>query len=284
MLLDSLSGCRYAVIGDPIEHSVSPAMQNAAFSGCGLGTPYGKIRVALDDLPAFVAFARTGLDGFNITVPHKQNIIPFLDEITPAARRAASVNTVAVRDGRLCGDSTDGYGLASALREAFGFEVTGGRLCFIGCGGAVQAVADYFAANGAAALYFVNRTVTKVEELCTRLRQNHNTELHCCGIDDRDAIRRYLADVKVIVQGTSVGLKPSDAAPIDMTLLPSGICCYDTIYKKTDFLRQAQQFGLQTADGRTMLLHQGAAAFKIWTGREPDLNAMRTALDQALNH
>jgi len=283
MNFDALSGCRYAVIGDPIEHSVSPAMQNAAFTAIGQGAPYGKLRVAAADLPAFAAWARTHLDGFNITVPHKQNILPLLDEIDPDADRAASVNTVAVRAGRLCGYSTDGYGLATALTEAFGFQVSGGRLAFLGCGGAVQAVADYFAARQTAEMYFINRTAAKAENLCQRLQSYHpNVRLAACGLDEPETIRRFLARVTVLVQGTSVGLRSGDPSPLPADLLPDGICCYDVIYKNTAFLEQALHCGLQTADGRTMLLYQGAAAFERWTGRPADGTAMRRALEQAL--
>ena len=279
-----LAGFDYTVIGDPVEHSVSPPMQNAAFVRRGMGSPYTKFRVPTENLPEFTAYAAKHLRGFNVTVPNKQAVIPFLDEITEAARQAQSVNTVTVKDGRLHGDSTDGYGLETALLEAFKLKVPGARICFIGCGGAVQAAAYHFALAGAAKLCFINRTVAKAEELAAGLkRYRPSLDMGCCGNDDREMIAEFLRDAAVVIQGSSLGLRPDDPCPVDPSLLPDGICCYDTIYKNTLFLRAARERGLQTADGRTMLLHQGAKAFEIWTGRQPDIEAMREALNQALS-
>lgn len=282
MQFEVIRDCRYVVIGDPVEHSVSPPMQNAAFNSAGHGSPYGKIRVSEAELPEFTAYARTHLLGFNITVPHKQAIIPFLDEVTPEAAAAESVNTVTVRDGRLLGASTDGYGLETALAEAFDFRLKGGKIAFVGCGGAVQAVAYHFAANGIAAMYFINRTVEKAEELQRRLSARYPVETACCGLEDSNTVKQFLSSATVLIQGSSLGLKADDPSPLPAKLLTPTLCCYDTIYKNTAFLRQARERGLQTADGRTMLLHQGARSFAIWTGSTPDVAAMRTALDRAL--
>jgi len=283
MDFSALQDCNYAVIGDPVAHSVSPVMQNAAFAKLGLGAPYGKIRIAADELPIFAEYARRNLKGFNITVPHKQAIIPFLDEIAPEAALAHSVNTVTVRSGKLFGTSTDGYGLATALHEAFGVDLPGLHVCFIGCGGAVQATAFYFAAAGAAQLCFINRTVSKAEALATEVTRHYPVKTFCCATDDDAAIADCFRSSKVIVQGSSLGLKPEDPCPIAPTLLTGKLCCYETIYKNTAFLRHAEENGLKTADGRTMLLHQGAKSFEIWTGVRPDIDAMRQALNQALN-
>jgi len=283
MDFDLLKGFEYTVIGDPVEHSVSPAMQNAAFRQLGAGQLYTKFRVPPDGLREFTAYAAKHLKGFNITVPNKQAVIPFLDEVSAAAMQAHSVNTVTIKDGRLYGTSTDGYGLEMALLEAFGLKISGSRICFIGCGGAVQAAAFHFAAVGIEKMYFINRTVSKAEELSVELRRFYpSVVVECCGNDDRERISSFLCDSSAVIQGSSLGLKADDPSPVDPALLPAGICCYDTIYKNTLFLRSAREKGLQTADGRTMLLHQGARSFEIWTGREPDIEAMRAALEAAL--
>lgn len=272
----------YAVIGDPIKHSLSPEMQNAGFQALGMGDLYTKFHVKGEELGDFVDFARKNLKGFNITVPHKKAIIPFLDGITRPAELAESVNTVSIRDGRLYGDSTDGYGLATAIFEAFGIEVKGRSFFFIGCGGAVQAVAFYFASAGASALYFANRTLAKAELLSRKIAENYpSCQTDCSALDDRTAVAGFVAASDVAVQGTSLGLAPDDPPPLNPELLKD-ICIYDTIYKTTPLLRYAAENYLKFADGRTMLLHQGARAFEIWTGGAAPVEAMRQALNHAI--
>ena len=275
---------KYVVIGDPVAHSLSPQMQNAGFEALGMGSCYGKVHVTADDFSEFVNFARKNLEGFNITVPHKKRIIPYLDSISDEASLAGSVNTVIIKNGLLHGCSTDGYGLESALGEAFDFKLSGGKVLFIGCGGAVQAVAFHFAANGAEELYFANRTVEKAEALAQKISENYPAcKCKCCSIDDNNKLKEFISASMVAVQGTSLGLKTDDALPIDPALLEnSDICYYDTIYKKTPLLQAAHGCGLSTADGRTMLLHQGAKSFELWTGEKPPLEEMRCALYRAM--
>ena len=273
----------YAVIGDPVAHSLSPEMQNAGFSELGLGAPYGKYHVKVDEIAEFVKFARENLCGFNITVPHKKNIIPFLDNISRPAQLAQSVNTVTVRDGKLFGDSTDGFGLATALNEAFKTNVDGGKFLFIGCGGAVQAVAFYFASIGAAQLCFVNRTVEKAEALARGIAANYGSTTKYCAPNDKKQLQAFIDSSTVLIQGTSLGLKADDPLPLDVALLNSNIAIYDTIYKPTPLLRYAAEHGINYADGRTMLLHQGAKSFEIWTGHQAPVEQMRYALEKAMN-
>lgn len=274
---------KYAVIGDPVAHSLSPQMQNAGFVACGQGNPYGKFHVKLDEISDFADFARKNLHGFNITVPHKKNIIPFLDDISRPAALAESVNTITVRDGKLFGDSTDGFGLASALHEAFGTMVKGGNFLFVGCGGAVQAVAFYFASSGAARLYFANRTIAKAETLAKSIAKYY-PECHtqCCSPNDKTSLQHFINASSVLIQGTSLGLKPHDPIPLDTALLNDKIAIYDTIYKTTPLLRYAADHGIRYADGRTMLLYQGAKSFEIWTAQKAPIEEMRNALEQAM--
>ncbi len=273
----------YAVIGDPIKHSLSPQMQNAGFEALAMGSPYGKFHVPLDNLAEFVDFARENLRGFNITVPHKDSIIPFLDEIERTAERCHSVNTVTIKNGKMSGCSTDGYGLETAIMENFDLGIAGATIFFAGCGGAVRAVSHYFASRGARALYFANRTVAKAEELAAEIGSYESG----CRVDaaptgDLSRIKVMLEESDVIVQGTSLGLKPDDPAPLPLELLPDQICCYETIYHETAFLRGAKERGLRFADGRGMLLHQGAKSFEIWTGHKAPVEIMRSALDVAI--
>lgn len=273
---------KFAVIGDPIAHSLSPAMHNAALEALDLQGNYEAVRVPLEELPNFADYARKNLNGFNITVPHKQNIIPLLDEITEAAAFADSVNTVTVKDGKLYGDSTDGYGLATALNEAFGLSVHGAKIVFIGCGGAAHAVATYFAMQGAARISILNRSVEKAKDLAGKLKTKYPEMIaEAFSISDPEMIKKAMTGADVAIQCTSLGLKPDDPAPIPPELLPDGICYYDTIYKRTALYQAAESKGLRCAAGLGMLLHQGARSLEIWTGRKAPIEVMRAALETA---
>lgn len=274
----------FAVIGDPIAHSLSPVMHNAALKSLELEGTYTAERVPLEELPQFAEYARKNLNGFNITVPHKKNIIPLLDEISEAAAFADSVNTVTVKDGKLLGDSTDGYGLETALFEAFGLSVCGANIVFIGCGGAAHAAATYFAMRGAARIAILNRSLDKAEELSGKLKAKYPAIIaEAYSISDDQAIRDAMNGAQIAIQCTSLGLKPEDPAPIPPELLPDGICYYDTIYKRTALYRAAEAKGLRCAAGLGMLLHQGARSLEIWTGRKAPVEVMRTALENAAN-
>lgn len=276
---------KFAVIGDPIKHSLSPVMHSAAYAAAGLNAEYQAIHVTAEKIAEFVSFAKNNLDGFNITVPHKNAIIPFLDEISTEASNAQSVNTVSIKNGRLSGDSTDGYGIATALREAFGVGIEGESFCFIGCGGAVQAVSFYFASKKAKSISFINRTVSKAEQLAESIREKYpHVKMDFCGTDDEKRIAEFMSSSKVAIQGTSLGLKEDDPPPVNPGLLNKNIFFYDTIYgKKTALLNYAAGHGIKASDGRAMLLHQGAKSFTIWTGIPAPVEAMRNALYSAID-
>lgn len=272
---------KFAVIGDPIAHSLSPAMQNAALKELDPEAEYIAAHVKADGLKDFTECARRELKGFNITVPHKGAIIPFLDEISREARVAESVNTVTVESGRLYGDTTDGYGLEQALAEAFDFHVPNGRIAFIGCGGAAHAAAVWFASRGADELFLLNRTVTTAESLAEKIRREYGTTVHTCGLAEAEKISTFLKNADVAIQCTSLGLKPEDPAPFDLALLPDSIRVYDTIYKKTPIVRECKRRGIPCANGLAMLLHQGARSLEIWTRRKAPVETMRKALEKA---
>lgn len=272
----------YAVIGSPIAHSLSPAMQNAAFQALGLEDEYIAVHVLPEELEAFVADARKKLAGFNITVPHKNAVIPFLDEVEPEAGLAGSVNTVTNRNGHLAGTSTDGYGLETALLEAFHYGIAGNTATFIGCGGAAHATAFHFAQKGLRKLFLLNRTLSTAQSLANELSVPFPAlEIHTASIADLPSVENFLNQSAVAVQCTSLGLKPDDPAPIPPELLPEKICLFDTVYKQTRLLQYAEEKGIPHANGLGMLLHQGAKSFSIWTGQDAPLKVMRKALLEA---
>lgn len=269
----------YAVIGDPIAHSLSPVMHNAAFQALGMDAEYVAVHVKAEDMEAFVLDARKNLAGFNITVPHKSRIIPFLDEVAHNARIADSVNTVINRDGRLIGCSTDGYGLETAMNEAFGFTAADSSVTLIGCGGAARAVAFYFASQGIRRLFILNRTLTTAQNLAADLTTHFPAlPVETAPLSDVGQTAAFLRASNAAVQCTSLGLKPDDPPPLQPELLPAGIKLFDTIYKPTPLLRYAKEHDIPHAHGLGMLLHQGARSFSIWTGVDAPVEVMRQAL------
>lgn len=285
MELEPIRRCRYLVIGDPIAHSRSPQMQNAGLRALGIAEEYGKLHVKPAELADFVEYARHNLRGVNLTIPHKEPVIPLVDSISAQAKLAGSVNTFVIRDGRIAGDSTDGYGLEGAIREAFGYGPEKLAVFFVGTGGAARAAAFHFAARGVSALYFANRTVERAETLATAVKAAFPTvEVGVASLNDRVKFREFAAASRVLVQGTSCGLKDEDPAPFDFAWLEGldSLDCFDTIYRPTPFLAEARRRNLRAADGRWMLLHQGARSLELWTGCAAPVEAMRRALEQSL--
>ena len=273
---------KYTVIGDPVSHSRSPGMQNAAFAQAGLGRPYGRRHVTKEELSTFVKEARQKLLGVNITVPHKEAVIPFLDEIDPAALLCSSVNTLDIRNGRVRGYSTDGYGLEYALRENFQISPRGSRFVFTGRGGACRAAAIHLAAEGAKKIFLINRTLAKAEDIARIIAENFpSCQAEVISLADNRKIGEAFADSQVLIQSTSLGLKADDPVPFDPALLEVNreLAVFDTIYKNTPLLQRAAALGMRCAGGRAMLIHQGAQSFRIWTGLEPDIKAMEQGFD-----
>ena len=274
------STLHFAVIGDPIAHSKSPLMHNAAFRALGMNADYTAVHVTKDALPGFLERARTELNGFNVTVPHKNAVIPFLDGISDRAKLAGSVNTVSVREGKLYGDTTDGTGLERALLEVFGMPLNGAKVCILGCGGVVRALVYHLADAGCARLRILNRTADKAAKLADEIRA-HAPALDCgrAALDDPDGVREALDGSGVVLQCTSLGLHDGDGSPIDPGLVPAHVCVFDTIYRETAILAGCRARGMKVSGGLPMLVHQGAESFRIWTGCEPPVEVMRHAAE-----
>ncbi len=278
--MPSASTLHFAVIGDPIGHSRSPLMHNAAFRALGIDADYTAIHVTREGLPGFLHSARTSLSGFNITVPHKNAVIPFLDGITPRAALAGSVNTVSVRDGRLFGDTTDATGLERAVQEAFGLPLKGANVCILGCGGVVRALVFHLADAGCDRIRILNRTAEKAAQLTDELLK-HAPALDCgfAALNDLPTVKNALDGSDLVIQCTSLGLRDGDGSPIAPDLIPSSACLFDTIYRETDILVRCRARGLRVSGGLPMLVHQGAESFRIWTGREAPVDVMRSAAE-----
>lgn len=274
---------RYLVIGDPISHSRSPQMQNAAFEYYGMGRPYDRLRVDPANIGEFAAYARENLKGVNLTVPHKQIIIPFVDELSPQAAACQSVNTLKISEGKLYGFSTDGAGISGAVRENFGMELKGLNVLMLGAGGAANAAAFELGLQQCASVTIANRSVEKAESLAKKASNAYPaTPVNAISLADTTGLRNAIEKADLLLQLTSLGLHNEDPAPIDLSLLELNgkLKIFDAIYHPTPLLKRAAQLGLAAADGREMLIFQGAASFEIWTGKKAPLDAMRKGFQQ----
>jgi len=273
---------KYLVIGDPIGHSRSPAMQNAAFQALGMGTPYGARHVTPGELPEFFEYARKNLLGVNLTVPHKLQAAELADSLTLRAEMCGSVNTLIISNGHITGDSTDGIGLQRALEYSFGEPLYGKRILFCGAGGAARATALHLAGAGCSGIFFINRTVSKAEELLELCRKHFpETEGAVSEPQDEKLCTELLDKCDYLVQATSMGLKSSDPLPLSEKYFLPGmkLRIFDTIYHPTAIQELAERLSLAWANGKEMLIRQGAESFRLWTGIEPDLDIMRKGFE-----
>jgi len=273
---------KYLVIGDPVGHSRSPGMQNAAFEKYGLGTSYGMRRVRPEELPEFFEYARKNFRGVNLTIPHKTQAVTLSDELTARARICGSVNTLLIENGKITGDSTDGVGLERALRDNFYLAVKGNTFLFFGAGGAARATSIHFALCGAGEIIFVNRTIENALSIIRDI-QKAVPEVKTRAIlpSERENVRAALETCDALIQATSLGLKDDDPPPFDLDLLRSGmnLKIFDTIYRETPLQRRAAELGIPVAGGKEMLIHQGAASFEWWTQLPAPLDEMRKGFE-----
>jgi shikimate dehydrogenase len=274
---------RLAVCGDPVAHSASPPMHNAALAELEIDVRYTRLHLRPDDLPRAFQLLRTiPFVGVNCTIPHKFAALEGVDFIDASARRAGGVNTVKVgKDGNLTGHSTDGPGFSRAVREAFGVGLNEVRVAVLGAGGgAGRAIAMQCAFENARGLSLINRTMEKVTSLAAEIR----SEFPECSVSispfDASKLETHLAQSDLIVNCTALGMKPGDAAPLSAELIESRHLVYDTIYTatRTPLMSAADQAGARSQNGFAMLLHQGALSFEIWFERDAPVEVMRGAL------
>jgi shikimate dehydrogenase len=271
----------FGVLGDPVDHSLSPAMQNAAFAASGLPHLYLRYRVSPPALGAALAEAGTlGMGGLNLTVPLKEAAVPLVDRLTAAAERAGAVNTVVFRpDGGLVGDNTDGEGFLRAVRGRV--PLRGARAVLIGAGGSARAVATALAGTGCAALTIANRTPARAERLAAVVRGVGPIETAVVPLSAL-ATGDVLAAVRLVVNATPLGLAGARLR-VRYAATPRECTFVDLVYARrpTPFLAGAARAGRATIDGGPMLLDQGALAFEAWTGRPAPRAAMVRALRAA---
>ena len=271
---------RLAVFGDPIAHSKSPSMHNAALEKCGIAARYTRLHIHAGELAqALRLLPRQNFAGANLTIPHKAAALPLMGNVDEHARRIGAINTVVVEGEKLTGFNTDGPGFARAIRDDFGVELRDLRVLLLGAGGgAGRAIAVQCALEKCEHLVLANRTLEKAQALADELSRGF-ASIEAIPLQ-LDALTRRMHAVDLVINATALGMQPSDPSPIPRESLRPQLLVYDTIYTahRTPLLRAADEAGARGANGLSMLLHQGALAFEIWFHRPAPVEAMRAAL------
>lgn len=246
-----------------MEHSLSPAMHNAAFKKLGLDFIYLPFRVSPENLEkAILGMRGLGIRGLSVTMPHKISVIKFLDKIDEAAKSIGAVNTIVNRNGKLVGFNTDGFGALRAFQEA-GINLKNQKVLMLGAGGAAKSIAFYITP-------FIKELVI--------IDKDKNTI---------DNLRKKLKNTQILINATPVGMPPNiNQSPIDTNLLRSDLIVFDVIYNpsETKLLREARNIGAKTINGISMLVHQGAEAFKLWTGKNAPIELMKKVVLKGLEN
>ncbi|MBN1188916.1 MAG: shikimate dehydrogenase [Dehalococcoidales bacterium] len=271
------------IIGDPVEHSISPDMQNAAFSRLGLDFVYLAFRVKKEDLERVADSMRVlGIRGINVTMPHKIAVIPFLDEVDDLAAKIGAVNTVVNENGVLKGYNTDASGFLRMLSTA-DITIENKRVLVLGAGGACRAVACVLAERGAE-ITIINRSFAPAVELAAWISREAHRKVDVLDLSTGN-MESCLKKADILVNTTSVGMSPvSNETLVPEKLLRSGLSVVDIIYNpiRTRLLQEAENKGAKVISGLEMLVQQGAEAFEIWTGEKAPVNEMRRAASGAL--
>ena len=266
------------VIGDPIEHTMSPVMHNAAFSELGLDYVYVAFRVKSEELAGAIEGMRAlNIRGLNVTIPHKVSIIPLLDSLDPLAEKLAAVNTVVNRDGTLKGYNTDASGFLQALLDK-GVTPEGKNAVILGAGGAARAI-SFVLAERKANLLILNRLeeMDWAEELARKISSVFGQEVRALELQEAN-LRTALSKAELLVNATSVGMSPNtNLTPVPARLLRPDLVIFDIVYNpiKTKLTTEASLAGCETVMGLDMLVWQGALAFEMWTGKKAPVDLMK---------
>lgn len=267
----------YGILGDPVAHSLSPVMHNAAFEELGLDAVYRAFRVSKTELEDAIKGAKSrGIAGLNVTIPLKEKALEFVDaeEVT---KEIGAINTIDFSSGTPVGYNTDGIGSMKVLKETVG-ELKGKRVIILGAGGAAKAIAFYLDIEGAS-VTIANRTKERAAQLAAKLRNADSI-----GLDAE--LKTQLKDSDILINATSVGMHPDeDATLVTAEMMHPDLVVFDIVYNplETKLLREAKRAGVKKiVTGVKMLVYQGAASFKIWTKEEPPIAVMEKAVTDAL--
>lgn len=272
-----------ALIGDPVEHSISPQIHNAAFQEMGLDYVYVTFNVSTSDVKEAMNGIRSlGIKGVNITIPHKIAVLDFMDELHGSASDVGAVNTIKNEDGSLIGFNTDGEGALRALENEIG-KVDDKSILLLGAGGAARAILFSLLKAGAN-VTISNRTASKARNLASSISDKMNFDIDWIELK-KDKLIERINDSDILINTTSVGMEPNTGDTlVTADMMTSNLIVNDIVYNPIDtrLLKEAEQAGAKTIDGLDMLTHQGAASFEIWTGNKPPIKVMRKAAVKAI--
>ncbi len=267
----------YGIIGDPVSHSLSPTMHNAAFEKLGMDAIYLAFRVSPEEVGDAIRGGKSlGIAGLNVTIPLKEKALFFVN-VEEVAKKIGAINTLDFSSGTPVGYNTDGIGSLRVLKETT-CEINGKNVLILGAGGAAKAISFYLDADGAR-VTIANRTKERATQLASKLRNADSI-----GLDSE--LRKYVKDSDILINATSVGMHPNeDATLVNADMMHPDLVVFDIVYNpmETKLLNDAKRAGVKkVVDGVKMLVYQGAASFKIWTKREPPINVMENAVREAL--
>ncbi len=269
------------IIGDPISHSLSPLMHNAALAHLKLPYLYLPFHIKANELKSFFkSLPSKNIVGLNVTIPHKEAVIPFMDSLSPTAKKVGAVNTILVnKHGKLVGHNTDGEGYLLALKNEAHLTVTGKKIILLGAGGAARGLLTTLAQNGAKEIIVINRTLERAVELICKIAPRFpNTNFK---ISELTKIPNEIwSKTNLLINSTSLGMKNKKLPRLALYRLPKNAAISDIVYMplKTPLLKKAKTLGLKTIPGWGMLLYQGALAFELWTGQKAPIDIMKDAL------
>ncbi|MDR2579491.1 MAG: shikimate dehydrogenase [Fibromonadaceae bacterium] len=260
------------VLGYPVEHTKSPAIHNALLKSCGINAVYLPLPVEKNLENAIAGFRAMEFAGANVTIPFKEQVLPFLDYISPVSKATGSVNTLYWESGKLCGTSTDGLGALRNLEEA-GIEIKGKNIAMLGSGGAAKALAYAFLEEGGAA----SLKIFSIEA------EKWNLQLKNLSLHNFDEVKKYKSSIDFLCNATPLGMHPNiNESPVDKSIFRQDMAVYDIVYNplKTKFLQEAEEAGCKTLGGIGMLIHQGLESFKLWfPNSEPSVKIALEALN-----
>lgn len=289
----------YGLFGYPIKHTSSPAMHNIGFQKLGINAVYLPFEVKPEDLSqALAALPALGIKGVNLTIPHKEACLEFLDDLSPEARLIGAVNTVVAEGGKLTGYNTDALGFITSLREDLEFDPAGHSVFMLGAGGASQAVTMQLACSGVKNIFITDLDLQKSKKIANHILEcgrevdskspEFEKKMSKCSIEAVELksaeFKEKISKCQLVVNATPVGMKPDDPLPIDEDLLRPDLFVYDLVYnlKTTKLVTAAKKKGGKAVTGTGMLLYQGVRAFELWTGTTAPVEDMRQALLESI--
>ena len=282
--MNPLKGVKiFGVIGYPVKHSLSPAMHNAAFGYLGINAAYVAFEIGPQDLKKAIEGMRgLGICGINVTIPHKEAVIKYLDSLSREAQLMGAVNMVVNKNNRLMGHNTDAYGFMRAIKEDLKFDPKNKKIFILGAGGAAKAVTFGLALSGAKMLILTDKIDAKALELACELELKTGCKAVALKTNS-PGIPEMILNSDLFVNATPCGMKPGDPVSVNPGFLHTNLRVFDVVYnRKTELIKIAKNKGLKAAGGINMLLYQGARAFELWTGKKAPVEVMRRALYRRL--